>query len=148
MLIIRLFHLFAIANTHTVLLKSNGKEGGNVFCPGEPIIVTCSVRSNSLRWSIGRTSFVIPEKETITFFARPNREGIHSYMNTAIGRLHFYQNTTHVASTAARSSIDSELHMHLNDANDFVEVTCNELYHNTKTINITVFPGMLYFCVS
>ena len=114
-----------------------------MFCPGEQIIVTCSVRSYLLRWHIGKTSFPISGKTDVTFFAGRNREGLNIYMNTTIGRLDFYQNATYVGSTSADSNIHSELHMHLNDTNDYIEVTCKDFYQKNKTINITVFPSML-----
>ena len=115
-----------------------------MFCPGEPIIVKCSVGSSALRWHIGETSFVIFGNADVTFTAGPDNEEKYTYMNTTIGRLNFYPNGTYVGSTSADSILNSELHMHLNDANAFIEVTCKELwYQKKKTINITVFSGML-----
>ena len=115
-----------------------------MFCPGEPIIVKCSVRGIILRWHIGKTSFVIFGKADATFAAGPYDEGKYSYMESAVGRLNFYQNGSSIGSTSGDSTLNSELHMHLEDANDFIEVTCKEfLYQKNKTINITVFPGML-----
>ena len=136
---------FTIANTSFVLLTTNSKEGNNMFCPGEPIIVKCSVRSLGLRWHIGETSFVIFGKADADIFAGPYNEGQYVYMNSAYGRLNFYQNGSYVGSTSADSTLNSELHMHLEDENDFIEVTCKEFLHlkNDETINITVFPGML-----
>ena len=132
---------FTIANTSAILLTTNGNGGNNVFCPRELIIVKCTVRGLAIRWQIGKTSFAIPNKLDVDFFAGLNDEGKHTYMDTAIGHLDFYQNGSYVASSGADSSVDSELHMHLNDTNDFVEVTCKDFYQNKKTINITLFPG-------
>ena len=112
-----------------------------MFCSRELIIVKCTVRALALRWHIGKSSFAKFNRPDVTFFAGLNDEGKHTYMDTAIGRLDFYQNGSYVASSTADSSVDSELHMHLNDTNDFVEVTCKDFYQNKKTINITVFPG-------
>ena len=115
-----------------------------MFCPGEPIIVKCSVGSSVLRWHIGETSFVIFGNADVTFATGPDNEGKYTYMDTTIGRLNFYQNRTYVDSSFLDVTLNSELHMHLNDVNDFIEVTCKELWHQKKkTINITVFPGML-----
>ena len=136
---------FTIANTSAILLTTNGNGGNNVFCPRELIIVKCTVRGFAIRWQIGKSSFAIFNKADVTFSGGPYEEGFHSYMNSAVGRLDFYQNGSYVASTGADSSVDSELHMHLNDSNDFVEVTCKDLYLNKKTINITVFPSTFNF---
>ena len=46
------------------------------------------------------------------------------------------------------TTLNSELHMHLEDTNDFIEVTCKELHQKNKTINITVFPGMLIMALN
>ena len=134
---------FTIANTSAILLTTNGNGGNNVFCPRELIIVKCTVRALALSWHIGKSSFVIYNKVDVPIFAGPNGEGLHIYMYTAIGRLDFHQNGSYVASSPADSSLDSELHLHLNDANDFVEVTCKDFYQKKKSIKITVFPGML-----
>ena len=141
--IVYLFFVFTVANTSFVLLTTNSKEGNNMFCPGEPIIVKCSVGSSALRWHVGETSFVIFGNPDVTFTAGPDNEGKYTYINTTIGRLNFYPNGTYVGSTSADSTLNSEMHMHLNDANDFIEVTCKKLWYKKKTINITVFPGML-----
>ena len=125
------------------MLTTNSKEGNNMFCPGEPIIVKCSVRGELLRWHIGKTSFVILRKGDVTFSANPYDEGRYSYLKTTIGRLNFYQNGSYVGLNSTNSTINSELHMHLNDANDFIEVTCKEFLYLKDTINITVFPGRL-----
>ena len=138
-----MYLFFTVANTSFILLTTNSKEGNNMFCPGEQIIVKCSVGSSALRWHIGETSFDIFGNSDVTFTAGPDNEGKFTYMNTTIGHLYFYQNETYVGSTSADSTLNSELHMHLNDANDFIEVTCKELWYKKKTINITVFPGML-----
>ena len=135
---------FTIANTSFVLLTTNSKEGNNMFCPGEPIIVKCSVRGLGLRWHIGGT-LVIFGKTDADIFAGPYNEGQYSYIESTYGRLNIYQNGSYVGSTSADSTLNSELHMHLEDANDFIEVTCKEFLNpeNDKTINITVIPGML-----
>ena len=125
---------------------TNSIEEDNLFCPRELIIVKCSVRSSVLRWRIDEASFAIPETiqaRTVTFFAEQNQEGLHSYINTTIGRLDFYQNTTYIASSPVDSSIDSELHMHLNDTNNFVEVSCLDAIEQEKSINITLLHGTL-----
>ena len=146
LILIIVFVFFTIANTSSVLLTTNGNGKENVFCPRELIVVKCSVKGSALRWHIGKASFAIFHlNRTVTFFAGLNGEGLHSYMYSAIGRLDFYQNATYVASSAADSSIDSELHMHLNDVNDFVEVICEDLYQKKKRINITALHGMLKF---
>ena len=134
---------FTIANTSFVLLTTNSKGGNNMFCPGEPIIVKCSVRSLAITWHIGETSFVIFGKVDVNISAGLYKEGLNTYMDSAYGRLNFYQNGSFVGSTSADSTLNSELHMHLKDANDFIEVTCKELHQKNKNINITVFPGML-----
>ena len=135
---------FTVANASLVLLTTNSKEGNNMFCPGEPIIVKCSGRNSAVRWHIGETSFYIFGNADVTFAAGPHNEGKYAYMDTTIGRLNFYQNKTYVGSTFENLTLNSELHMHLNDENEFIEVTCKELWHRKKkTINITVFPGML-----
>ena len=114
-----------------------------MFCPGEPIIVKCTVRSLGITWHIGETSFVIFGKVDVNIFAGRYHEGLHVYMDSAYGRLNFYQNGSYVGSTFADTTLNSELHMHLEDTNDFIEVTCKELHQKNKTINITVFPGIL-----
>ena len=113
-----------------------------MFCPGEPIIVKCSVRGLSLHWHIGKASFHIIKRPDVTFSIGPYNEGPLRFMRTTIGRLYFYQNESYAGSTAADSTLNSELHMHLNDANDFFEVTCEDSYQHTMTKSITVFPGM------
>ena len=114
-----------------------------MFCPGEPIIVKCSVRDTVLHWLIGDTSFVI-ERKDIRFTLLPLDFRTYLYINTSIGRLNFYRNESSVASIYFHSFLNSELHMHLKDANYFIEVSCREdLVYEIKTINITVFPGML-----
>ena len=115
-----------------------------MFCPGEPIIVKCSVRTYAIIWHIGETSFVIFEKLDVNIYADPHNEGLYVYMDSAYGRLNFYKNGSYVGSTSADKTLNSELHMHLEDVNDFIEVTCKELHQTNKTINITVFPGMLF----
>ena len=136
--------VFNIANTPSVLLTTNSKERNNMFCPGEPIIVKCSVRDTILRWRIGETSFAIFGKVAVTFTAYPNDEQRYIYMNTTIGRLNFYRNESYVGSIFPHSTVISELHMHLKDANDFIEVNCEQItYFKFKTVRITVFPGML-----
>ena len=115
-----------------------------MFCPGELIIVKCSVRDTVLIWRIGESSFVIIEKKDIIFTSRPYDFRTYHYMNTAIGRLNFYRNESYVGSIHFHSFLNSELHLHLNDENDFIEVNCEDfLVHEIKAINITVFPGML-----
>ena len=115
-----------------------------MFCPGEPIIVKCSVRSTVLRWHVGKTSFVIFERVNVYFTAHPDDERRYIYMNTAVGRLNFYRNETYVGPHILDSTIISELHMHLKDANDFIELSCVDFSHHiSNIINITVFPGML-----
>ena len=114
-----------------------------MFCPGEPIIVKCSVRSLGLRWHIGETSFVIFGKEDVDIFVGLYREGLYFYMDSVYGRLNFYRNGSYIGSTFTDTTLKSELHMHLENANDFIEVTCEELHQKHKTINITVFSGML-----
>ena len=109
-----------------------------MFCPGEHIVVKCSVLGPILHWSIGNTSFAIPQKRTVTFSAGPNKEGLHTYMNTAIGRLDFYQNATYIG-------VNSELHMHLSNANDFIEVICEDNVSMRKKIYITALHGRLNF---
>ena len=119
-----------------------------MFCPGEPIIVKCTVRSLGITWHIGETSFVIFGKVDVNIFAGRYHEGLYVYMDSAYGRLNFYQNGSYVGSTFADTTLYSELHMHLENANDFIEVTCKELHQNNKTINITVFPGMLIMALN
>ena len=115
-----------------------------MFCPGEPIIVKCSVRDKVLRWHIGETSLAIFGKTDVSFSAHPDDERRYTYINTTIGRLNFYRNESDVGSIFPHSNVISKLHMHLKDANDFMEVSCEELtYLKMKTIKITVFPGML-----
>ena len=126
---------------------TNSIENDNVFCPRKLIIVKCSVRSSELTWHVDEASFAIPKTifaRTLTFVAGQYREGPHIYMNTAIGRLDFYKNTTYIAVNAEDSSIDSELHMHMNHSNNFVVVTCLDSYQQMKSINITLLPGILY----
>ena len=137
--------LFNIANASSVSLTTNSKEGNNMFCPGEPIIVKCSVRDTVLEWHIGETSFVIERtKQRILFTSRPWDLRTYIYRNTSIGRLNFYRNESYVGSIYFHSFLNSELHMHLKDANDFIEVSCREfLVYEITIINITVFPGML-----
>ena len=116
-----------------------------MFCPEEPIIVKCSVRGEILHWHIGKTSFVMLRKD-VTFYAGLNDEGKYSYLNTTVGRLNFYQNGSYVDSnsTISEKILNSELHMHLNGANDYIEVSCQQsLVFEITTINITAFPGML-----
>ena len=135
---------FNIANASSVLLTTNSKEGNNMFCPGEPIIVKCSVKSTVLRWYIGETSFVIFGRVDVFFTADPDDERRYIYINTAVGRLNFYRNESYVGPHTTDSTVISELHMQLNDANDFIELSCEDsTHHKINTINITVFPGML-----
>ena len=92
-----------------------------------------------LHWHIGRTSFVLFGKVDVTYSAGPYEEGFQSYMNATYGRLDFYQNESYVASTTANSSVNSELHMHLINANNFIKVVCKDLNQKNKTISITFF---------
>ena len=102
------------------------------------------MRGELLHWHIGITSFVIFRKEDVTFSAGPHDEGRYSYLNTSVGRLNFYQNGSYVGSNSTNSTLNSELHMHFNDSNDFIEVKCQESsVYEIKTINITLYPGML-----
>ena len=127
------------------MLTTNSAGKDNVFCPGEHIVVKCSVKGPTLHWHIGNTSFAIPQKRNITFSAGPNKEGLHTYMNTAIGRLDFYQNATYIGSNGRDSSIDSELHMHLSNPNNFVDVICEDNFQMKKKISITFLHGRLNF---
>ena len=122
---------------------STGQD--NVFCPREHIVVKCSVKGPKLHWRIGNTSFATPQKINVTFSADPNKEGLHTIINTASGCLDFYQNATYIGSNGKDSSIDSELHIHLNNANDFVEVICEDNFQMKKKINITFLHGRLNF---
>ena len=96
------------------------------FAPN-PIVVKCSVQGPKLHWRMGNTSFAIPQKRNVTSSADPNKEGLHTYMDKAIVRLDFYQNATYIGSNSKDSRIDSELHMHLSNANNllklFVKIT-------------------------
>ena len=113
-------------------------------CPGELIIVKCSVQGSILRWRIGSSSFTLSNMKTADFVAGPNQEGKRSVISTADGDLIFYQNDTCIASNPADSSIVSELHFHLNGAKDFIEIFCTELNLNPIGENITIAVlGML-----
>ena len=124
------------------MLTTNSNGQDNVFCPREHIVVKCSVKGPKLHWLIGNTLFAIRQ---VTFFADSNKEGSHTYMKTAIGRLDFYQNVTYIGSNVRDSSIDSELHMQLSNAIDFVEVICEDNFQMKKKINITALHGRLNF---
>ena len=113
-----------------------------MFCPGELIIVKCSKSETFLYWRIGKTSFTIFRTLPIIFTAYPEDDR-YIYMNTSIGLLNFYRNESYLGSTHSHSTIFSELHMHLKDANDFIEVSCEISYQKTNFLKITVFPGML-----
>ena len=53
-------------------------------------------------------------------------------MNATYGHLDFYQNGSYAASTNADSSINSELHMHLINTKDFIEVVFKDLYQRIR----------------
>ena len=136
-----------IDNDYPVTLTTNSKEGNNMFCPGEPIIVKCSVPNPILVWFIDHSSFVLERKHPLylSFYLRPWGES-YLYLNSSIGHLNFYRNETYVGSSLdnSHSFINSELHMHLNDGNNFIYVKCIDLgRYKFKTINIITFPGML-----
>ena len=69
------------------------------------------------------------------------KEDRYTYIDTTIGRLNFYRNESYVGSIFPQSAVIYELHMHLKDGNDFIEVSCKEFsYQKMNTININVFP--------
>ena len=147
---ISLFVSLNIDYTSSVLLTTNSKEGNNMFCPGEPIIVKCSVLSEYLQWNILESSLVIERKHKAYLHFNllyPNAiEDSYIYLNSSAGLLNFYRNETYAGLSLgdSHSFINSELHMHLNHPNDFIIVRCFDLYeYIMKTINITTFPGML-----
>ena len=140
-------YFFNIADEPPVTLTSNSKEG-NTFCPGELIIVKCSVMNPSLVWQFGESSFVIERKENrdyLSFYVRPWGRS-YLYLNSSIGRLNFYRNETYAGSSddLSHSFVNSEFHIRLNHANDFIGIWCNDYQGFIfKMIKITVLPGTL-----
>ena len=129
-------------------MTTNSKEGNNKFCPGEPIILNCLVMSIALFWHITKSSLVIQGQNTneLTFNVHAPSEDPYRFLNSSAGRLNFYRNESYAGSFRdySQSFINSELHMQLNHANDFIEIFCVNLLENILTkIKITTFPGML-----
>ena len=129
-------------------MTTNSKEGNNIFCPGEPIILNCLVMSTALFWFITKSSLVIQGQNTkyITFNVYAPSGDPYLFLDSSAGRLNFYRNESYTGSfrDSSQSFINSELHMQLNHANDFIVVTCVNLVENTFTmIKITTVPGML-----
>ena len=107
------------------------KQNGS--CIGELIIAHCSVKgSSSLTWTISRTSLTLTGNQFVTLLAAEGREGTYRVIRTSTNDLHIYQNKTIVG---LNSQIDSEMHIQLDNENDFVEVKCED---STAQINLTV----------
>ena len=147
---------FYIDNNYTVTLTKNYAGERNCFLPGQPIIVKCSVPNPALLWRFQISTFLIERKDVLflPFSLRP-RGPSYFYLNSSIGRLHFYRNESYVGSPLdlSHSFINSEFHMHFVHENfvdkeldhfEFFDIECIDTgRHTSKKITICGFPGML-----
>ena len=79
----------------------------------------------------------------IVLFAFVGSEGTHRVIPTTTNDLHIYQNRTIVnVIDPENSRIDSEMHIQLDNENDFVEVTCISSNTELKSTEVAVL-GML-----
>ena len=146
--------VFLTDNSYTVTLTKNYAGEMNCFGPGQPIIVKCSVPNPALLWRIHSSTFSIERKDVLflPFSLRP-RGPSYFYLNSSVGRLHFYRNETYVGSPLdlSHSFINSELHMRFVgvvdkelDHFDFFDIECIDPgRHTFKKIAICGFRGML-----
>ena len=133
------FSMFVVHGT--VKMTTNHEDGP---CPGELIIVRCSVVGPTLRWIVTDTSLELTSSNLVTFTATTSDVGRLQTIPTSTIVLKFYQNET-VENTTHRfnSTISSEMHFHL-DVDESVTIRCND--HNQKSEEMKVTPLGTYVC--
>ena len=112
-------------------------------CIGELSKVHCSVKGSLyLTWTIGRTSLTLIGNTFTILYAVERNEGAHRVIRTTTHNLHIYQNKTMFDSTDPENTqINSEMHIRLDNENDFVEVTClyfKNFSSTTKTKKVSI----------
>ena len=117
-------------------------------CIGELTKVHCSVKGSLyLRWIIGRTSLTMIGSPITTLLA-VQHERVHYVLQTSTHDLHIYQNKTIYDSIDPENNqIDSEMHIRLDNENDFIEAICisSDITYINSTIKTTKISilGML-----
>lgn len=130
------FFTFIVYGLVTITTNYEGTQDGP--CPDEPIVVTCSVEGSTLRWTIPDTSLNITSSNEVTFLARPEDVGRISKIYTSANALVFYQSeTVQNSADLSSSTIVSEMHFRLPNANEFVVIQCADHSLATREKNIT-----------
>ena len=117
------------------------KEKGS--CAGEVIKIHCSVIGSSLTWWIRKTSLTLTWSPIVILFAveygRGNGEGAYRIVTTTTNDVHVYQNRTLIDyEDREKSLIESEMHVQLDNENDFFVVTCLDPQQRQRSIKVSV----------
>ena len=107
-------------------------------CIGELSIVHCSVKGSLyLTWMIVRTSLSLTGVKHTILFAVESDEGLDHVFRTTTHDLYIYQNKT-IGDffRPENNQIDSEMHIRLDNENDFVEASCTA--STTKTTKVSI----------
>ena len=93
------------------------------------IKIHCSITGSTLTWWIRKTSLILTFSPQIVLYALTSGlgfgEGAHRIIPTTTNDMYVYQNRTIIDSVdREKSLIESELHIQLDNENDYVVVTC------------------------
>ena len=137
LIVMSILNVFSAQSSVEMYAEYEGNKQ-NGPCIGELSKVHCSVKGSLyLTWTIGRTSLTLTENKYATLFAVERNEGIYHVIRTSTHDLHIYQNKTIVDSMHPENNqIYSEMHIRLDNENDFVEAICIGSTTKTKTVSI------------